>query len=258
LLFLEENLAKLNGRLSENDLHLENQGDKLVLIEKVPYTLNNLPRLKNELKEDYKLRFDGHRKCWYIGNEGIKKLSNRVLKTQPSKSENELKDKLENFIEQIKNGELKKCIEDFLHENPFYYECPAAKSHHHAYKHGLLEHSIQVIELSFSLINTFDKDITINNDLIIAGSILHDVGKINCYKFVDGGIGSCPTLSEQDHIINGIKLVSQYIQYEQLDDLLHIIASHHKEVKHGSPVSPISNEAWIINVTDELSSKIMG
>ena len=258
MLFLEENLAKLNERLSENDLHLRNQGDKLVLIEKVPYALNNLPRLKNELKEGYKLRFDGHRKCWYIGNEGIKKLSDRALKTRPSKPEAELRAKLANFIGQIENAELKKCIEKLLHEKPFYYECPAAKRNHHAYKHGLLEHSVQVIELSFSLINTFDEGITINNDLIIAGSILHDIGKINCYKFVDGGIDACPTLSEQDHIINGIKLISQYVQCEQLDDLLHIVASHHKEVEYGSPVSPISNEAWIISVTDELSSKIMG
>ena len=81
---------------------------------------------------------------------------------------------------------------------------------------------------------------------------------MNCYKFVEGGIGACPTLSEQDHIINGVKLVSQYIECNQLDELLHIVASHHKEKDYGSPVIPISNEAWIIHIADELSSKIMG
>ncbi len=145
-----------------------------------------------------------------------------------------------------------------LSENQLFYESPAAVYYHHAYKHGLLEHSIQVIELSLSMINTLDDGIIINKDLIIAGSILHDIGKINCYKLVEGGIGVCPALSEQDHIINGIKLVSQYIQCNQLDEILHIIASHNKEKEYGSPVEPISNEAWIINASDGLSSKIMG
>ncbi len=163
-----------------------------------------------------------------------------------------------NFINQIENDELKECMKKLLKENEFFYESPAATNYHHAYKHGLLEHSVQVIELSFSMMDTFDDGITINKDLIIAGSVLHDIGKINCYKFVEGGIGVCPALSEQDHIVNGIKIVSQYIQCSQLDELLHIIASHHREKKYGSPVIPISNEAWIINVADELSSKIMG
>jgi 3'-5' exoribonuclease len=165
---------------------------------------------------------------------------------------------LANFIEQIESVELKKCIKIVLQENPFYYECPAAKRYHHAYKHGLLEHTIQIIDLAFGVINTVDDCIKVNTDLIIAGSILHDIGKINCYKFVEGGIAVCPTISEQDHIINGVKLASKYIQCNEVDPLLHIIASHHKQKEYGSPVSPISNEAWIISLTDELSSKIMG
>ena len=258
MLLFDDNFAKLNEKLLLNNLHLENKGDELVLIEDVPYALSNLPLLKDELKKDYKLRFNWDKKYWYIGNEGIRKLSERVLKVKPSMSETELKTKLANFINQIENDELKECMKKILSENQFFYESPGAIYHHHAYKHGLLEHVVQVIELSFSMIDTFDKGIIINNDLIIAGSILHDIGKINCYKLVEGGIGICPALSEQDHIINGVKLVSQYIRCEQLDELLHIVASHHKEKEYGSPVQPISNEAWIINIADELSSKIMG
>lgn len=257
-MLFEDNFAKLSEKLSHNNITLENKGDTLVLRENVQYALSNLPLLKDELKEVYKLRFNWDEKYWFIGNEGIRKLSERVLKFKPSRSETELKAKLANFINKIENVELKECMKKILSENQFFYESPAAIYYHHAYKHGLLEHSVQVIELSFSMIDTFDKGIIINNDLIIAGSILHDIGKINCYKFVEGGIGVCPTLSEQDHIINGVKLVSQYIQCNQLDELLHIVASHHKRKEYGSPVEPISNEAWIINIADELSSKIMG
>ena len=259
-MFLEANLTKLNGRLSKHGLHFEKRDDEIILVEEVMYRLNNLPVLKKELRDLYSLMFQGDRKpkYWYIGTEGIKKLSNRELKTQPSLSEAELRAKLANFVEKIENTELKKCIQTVLQENPFYYECPAAKRHHHAYKHGLLEHTIQIIDLAFGVINTFDDGIKVNTDLIIAGSILHDIGKIHCYRFVEGGIDVCPTIEEQDHIIHGVKLVTQYVQCEQLDQLLHIIASHHREPNYGSPVRPISNEAWIISVADELSSKIMG
>ncbi|MCW4014851.1 MAG: HD domain-containing protein [Candidatus Bathyarchaeota archaeon] len=259
-MFLEQNLAKLNERLSKHGLHLEKQGDKIVVVEEVMYRLNNRPLLKKELRQEYDLRFQGDYspKYWYIGNEGIKKLSSRLLKTKPTKPADELKTKLTTFIEQIENTEIKNGIKKLLEENPYYYKCPAAKRYHHAYKHGLLEHTTQIIDLAFGLIKTFDDGIQVNKDLIIAGSILHDIGKINCYKLVDGGIDVCSTISEQDHIVNGVKLASQYIQCNEVDQLLHIIASHHKEKQYGSPVSPISNEAWIISLTDDLSSKIMG
>lgn len=224
------------------------------------YRLNNLPALKKELRTVYSLMFQGDNqpKYWYIGMDGIKKLSNRALKTQPTNSEEELRAKLSTFIEKIEDNELKTCIMNLLKDNAYYYDCPAAKRFHHAYKHGLLEHTIQIIDLAFAMINTFDHNIKVNSDLIIAGSILHDVGKINCYKFVEGGIEVCSTISEQDHIINGVKIASKYIQCKAVDPIIHIIASHHKQKEYGSPVSPITNEAWIISLTDDLSSKIMG
>ena len=257
-MLFEDNLDKLNEKLSINNLSLENQGDILVLKEKVQYTLNNLPLLLAQLKEEYKMRFNWGTKYWYVGNEGIRKLSERVLKFKPARSETELKTKMNTFINQIESNELKGCLQKILSEKQFFYEAPAASRNHHTYKHGLLEHTVQIIELAFSMMNSMEAGIIINKDLIIAGSLLHDIGKINCYKFVEGGIGVCAALSEQDHIINGVALVSQYIQCDHLGELLHIVASHHKEKNYGSPVRPISNEAWIIHIADELSSKIMG
>ncbi len=98
----------------------------------------------------------------------------------------------------------------------------------------------------------------IDKDLLIAGTLLHDVGKINCYKIEDRKIVLTKTYFEQDHIINGIKLVSRNINSDKLDQLLHIIASHHNLKEWGSPTEPKSNEAWIIHFAENLSSKIMG
>jgi len=104
-----------------------------------------------------------------------------------------------------------------------------------------------------------DECTIINKDIIIAGSILHDIGKINCYQFIDGGIDACGLLSEQDHIANGIKIISQHLsECPELDNLIHILASHHRIKELGAIVEPISNEAWIISVADDLSSKIQG
>jgi len=180
------------------------------------------------------------------------------MKCQPTKSADQLKQKLSDYIGQIRDPNLRNNVEQLLSDFPYYFECPGAKRYHHAYKHGLLEHTVQIIELCFGMINTFDDGIRVNPDLVIVGSILHDVGKINCYQFIDGAIDVLPIIAEHDHIVNGIKLASQYINSPQLDQLIHIIASHHKEKNYGSPVTPISNEAWLINTADDLSSKIMG
>jgi 3'-5' exoribonuclease len=257
-MFFEQNLTNLNKLVAPHNLHFEKRGSRLILIEEVPRILNSLSNLKEQLKQKYSLRFDWNQKVWYIGHDGIKRLSERKMKCQPSRSSDALKQKLSDYVGQISDPQLRSNVEQLLSDFPYYFDCPGAKRFHHAYKHGLLEHTVQIIELCFGMINTFDDGIRIDPDLVIVGAILHDVGKINCYQFVEGAIDTTPLIAEHDHIVNGIKLASQYITAPQLDKLIHIIASHHKEKNYGSPVTPITNEAWLINTADDLSSKIMG
>ena len=123
-MYLEQNLEKLNKKLAQYNICFENKGDKLLLVEKVAYSLNNLPGLKKDLMDTYKLRFqsEGSNKYWCIGNEGIKILSKRELKLEPSNSEEELRNMLTGYINAIKDEELKNCITKVLEQNPFYYE----------------------------------------------------------------------------------------------------------------------------------------
>lgn len=147
-MFFDDNLVKLNEKLSIHKISFENNGDKLVMHEEISYALNGLPGLKKELQDLYGLRFTSEGgKYWYIGAEGIKKLSERQLKLKPGKSEEELRTALTGFISQIKDEELRICVNKVLEGNPSYFEAPAAKYYHHAYKNGLLEHSLQVITL---------------------------------------------------------------------------------------------------------------
>lgn len=260
-MFLEENIAKLNAKIAPHGLELKEYGERYRLHEEVAYRLNELPVLKEELRGKYKLKFDWDPSAmyWYIGSEGKNILSQRAIKFEPTLSEADLRASLERHIDQISDDNLKKSLRATLEANEFYYDAPAALRFHHAYKNGLLEHSTQVTELSLSMVDCLDDETVVNRDLIIAGSILHDIGKINCYQFIDGGIDACGILSEQDHVANGIKIISQLMSdCSQLDHLIHILASHHRTKAFGAIVEPISNEAWIISAADELSSKIQG
>jgi 23S rRNA maturation-related 3'-5' exoribonuclease YhaM len=82
--------------------------------------------------------------------------------------------------------------------------------------------------------------------------------RTNCYKFIDGEINSTIIQSEEEHIVNGVKLVSPYFKGENLNRLIHIIASHHKSKEYGSPVEPKSIGALIISDMNNLSSKVGG
>ncbi len=187
-----------------------------------------------------------------------KVIKSRMKKTEPTKSIEELSENLKIYIEMIIDDELKDSIKKILDNNQEFFTATAAKQKHHAYRGGLLEHTIQTIKICLALIEGINDEISIDKDVIIAGSILHDIGKINCYKSVDDGFDITEMYLTQGHIINGIKMISQTIKSEKLDELIHIIASHHNLKDWGSPVEPRSREAWIIHLAENLSSKILG
>jgi 3'-5' exoribonuclease len=171
---------------------------------------------------------------------------------------NELKKELLEIIEVINEIELKDSIKELLSKNAIFYNSPAAKMKHHAYIGGLLEHTLQTVKLSISMMKIIQEELNINKDLVIAGAILHDIGKINCYEIVEEGIEFTNIYLKQDHIVNGIKIISQKIKSEYIDELIHIVASHHNIKEWGSPIEPKTREAWIVHMAENLSSKILG
>jgi len=136
----------------------------------------------------------------------------------------------------------------------FFY-LPAAISYHHNYPYGLFEHTVETIQNAL-LIYQGRENIELDKDLIIAGALLHDIGKINCYDINNETIVFTELADKQGHIINGIKIVSKHVKSEKLDQLIHIISSHHYFIEWGSTVSPQCNEAYIIFIADLLSAKL--
>ena len=129
---------------------------------------------------------------------------------------------------------------------------PGAKSIHHAYLHGLLEHSVNVTKKAVAMA---DKSVDI--DLLIAGALLHDIGKIDAYDWSGCVITTANAGWLIGHIPMGILIISDFCQSgiltaDQKLQLLHLIASHHGKLEYGSPVEPQTKEAIILHTADML------
>jgi 3'-5' exoribonuclease len=137
---------------------------------------------------------------------------------------------------------------------------PAAKGMHHVYLGGLLEHSLAVAKLVDAMNPLYQG---LNRDLLIAGALLHDVGKVRemtymrSFDYSDEGklIG---------HITIGVEMLQERISAlpgfpVELGMLLkHMLLSHHGQYEYGSPKRPKTVEATILNYLDDLDSKING
>lgn len=259
-MYLKENLQRLKKIYSAYPINFVEEKDYIKVEEETKYFFSSNEELKTYLQEKYKMKFT-KKILWHIGAEGIKLLSKKPIKEKPTKSIEDLKKELSIFINKIEEESLKKTIQELFDAYPYFYECPASMYYHHDYIGGLLEHSVQTARLAFLTLMNLSQitDISvISKDLIVAGALLHDIGKIQCYKMGDGFILSTNILYEQGHIISGVALISKYIKSEQLDELIHIIASHHATMEWGSPIEPKSFEAWVIHTQEYLSSKIAG
>ena len=256
-MYLEENLKKLNNEYNAQGISFELQGDIVKVVEGEKYLLNNKPGLKSFLRDKIDMQFNKEW-LWHVGPKGMKILKSSKVKLRATNSFDFLAERLNKYIATIKEDKLRDSVTKLLQNEQRFFTLPAAKIRHHAYEHGLLEHVVQAIDIVFSVIAGCRDELIFDMDLLVAGCILHDIGKINSYEFKDGMIETTITEREQGHIINGIKIVAEYIKTEKLDQLIHIIASHHNIIEWGSPVKPNSNEAWLIHFAENLSSKMLG
>ena len=164
----------------------------------------------------------------------------------------------------IENQHLKAVINQFWDDDVFVQKfclAPAAKKMHHAYLGGLLEHTLSVSMLVDRLIKCHYRGI--DRDLLLAGAILHDIGKVDEFEYA--------TMIEYsnegqllNHIVIGMRMLDEKIVHltdfpQQTAQLLrHMIASHHGTRMYGSPEPPKTLEAVILHYLDDLDAKIIG
>ena len=136
---------------------------------------------------------------------------------------------------------------------------PAAVRNHHAYRHGLLEHSLIVAEVAGAVAERFG---TVNRDLTVAGALLHDVGKVQSYSadpmapgFTDAGRLHGEIVIGHD-IVRGLIDEIPDFPAEIATQLRHIVVSHHGEREKGSPVVPATREAVIVHFCDDMTARL--
>jgi 3'-5' exoribonuclease len=135
----------------------------------------------------------------------------------------------------------------------------AAQYNHHAYRSGLLEHSLQVAHATSAAAEIIPG---IDRDLAVCGALLHDIGKLDAYS----GDEHAVTLNDAGKLIGEIP-TGYYTIRRRIEDipgfppdlaqsLLHIILSHHGCLEHGSPVLPATREALLVHTIDKLSGDL--
>ena len=166
------------------------------------------------------------------------------------------------LVDSIENEHLKKLLNMFFREDEDFIKkfknSSAAKSVHHGFVGGLLEHTLSVTKLC----NYYCKHYPIlKRDLLLSAAMLHDIAKtrelsafpVNDYTDEGNFLG---------HIVMGVEMVGEKVR--QIDgfpslleaEIKHCIVSHHGEYEYGSPKKPAIIEAVALNYADDIDAKM--
>ncbi|MEK6692291.1 MAG: HD domain-containing protein [Nitrospirota bacterium] len=165
------------------------------------------------------------------------------------------------YIGTINDPYLHKLLDSFFGNDEFmslFKKAPAAKEIHHVYLGGLLEHTLEVTKLCLESVNHFKN---INRDLLVAGALLHDIGKVYEFSY-DRFIDYSTQGRLLGHIAIGVGLLEEKVREikgfpgESKMLLEHLIISHHGENEYGSPIVPKTVEALILYSLDNLNAKV--
>lgn len=172
----------------------------------------------------------------------------------------ELLTELRHFIGSIEDRFIRQLLDSFFSDQDFvakFVTSPAAQAVHHAYIGGLLEHTVFMSRLADAVAAVYHE---LNRDLLLAGTILHDIGKTCEYSY-ETAIDHTLDGRLIGHIAIGYQMVRERIAAitdfpaETARMLLHIILSHHGELQFGSPKTPKFAEALIVHFLDNLDAR---
>lgn len=172
----------------------------------------------------------------------------------------EMFQELSQIVAAIKSDELRKVCQAFLDDaeiSRLIKIAPAAKSMHHAYLGGLLEHVLSMATMAKFLVAHYKCDL----DLVMAGVLLHDIGKIYELTY-DRSFSYSSEGHLLGHIFIGLRMLDEKIRSTggmppRLRMLLeHLILSHHGQMEFGSPKLPAFPEALLLHHIDNLDSKM--
>lgn len=178
------------------------------------------------------------------------------------KSTDSMFEELIGYVKKIDNDYLRLAVEYyFVNDEAFiktFVGHSAAKTVHHGFAGGLLEHTLSVVKMCEYMVSAYP---ILNKDLLYAAAICHDIGKTK-------ELSPFPTNDYTDdgqllgHIVIGVEMISDAVRSipgfpEQLaSELKHCIVAHHGELEYGSPKKPALAEALALNFADATDAKM--
>lgn len=168
---------------------------------------------------------------------------------------------LREVVAAVGNPHLRALLELILADEEIlrrYVKAPAAKFIHHAYLGGLLEHVLSLCRMCRVAAEHYK---SVDRDLLLAGAILHDIGKIYELSY-DRGFSYTSEGQLLGHIVIGMRLIGEKLRAlpdfpPKLRALLeHLVLSHHGALEFGSPKLPLFPEALLLHYLDDLDAKM--
>ncbi len=169
---------------------------------------------------------------------------------------------IKGFVAMIKEQNLRSLAEAFFVNNAEFIKQfkshSAAKSVHHSFVGGLLEHTLSVVKLCEYYTTSYP---ILNKDLLITAALFHDIGKL--YELSDFPANDYTDDGQLlGHIFIGANIVSNEIKKmnkfpaKLSNELIHCILSHHGELEYGSPKKPATAEAMALHFADNTDAKM--
>lgn len=165
------------------------------------------------------------------------------------------------FVASIQDIHLRRLLEAFMADPKIeagYKNAPAAKTLHHAFIGGLLDHVVSLFRSCDLVLRNYP---IVNRDLVLTGAFLHDIGKIHelsysrSFGYTTDGQLLGHMIIELEMLHEKIKLVPGF-PVEMKTLIEHLIISHHGQYEFGSPKLPMFPEALLLHYMDDLDSKM--
>ncbi|HEX6962555.1 MAG TPA: OB-fold nucleic acid binding domain-containing protein [Lacipirellula sp.] len=177
-----------------------------------------------------------------------------------------MRDRLVEILAKINTPPLQRLVKAFVDDEMFmekFCRAPAAMKNHHAYKSGLLEHVVSLMELVLAVAPRYPH---IDQDKLLVGAFLHDAAKVDELSY-DRDIAYTDEGQMLGHMIMGVSLVDAKVgecvrkdgmpmPEKLIVEIKHMIVSHHGEYEYGSSKLPMTLEAVALHHLDNLDAKI--
>jgi 3'-5' exoribonuclease len=169
--------------------------------------------------------------------------------------------------ERIENEPLRQLVVDLLEDNrELLMVLPAATRNHHAFVSGFLEHVLNVTRTACYFADKYaelyaDMRPPINKDLVVAGAILHDIGKLRELALGPAGAEYTAAGSLIGHVLQGRDMIREAAGGRSIDPetmlrLEHLIVAHQRLPEWGAPKPPMTPEALMVHYADDLDAKL--